>query len=104
MLKTTLAAFAIVAGLAAAPALAQSQNQPVATQSQGLSVAEIDQRLTGEGFRVVEIERDDGHIEVKAFNSAGQCRELHLNRNTGAIVRNEADDDCWDDDSHRRRN
>lgn len=94
MFKTTAIAVAAVAALAfAAPAVAQSNGD--------LSLSQIETRLSAQGFRVLEIERDDGYYEVKAVNSAGACVELDVNRRTGEIVRTESDDDCETGASHR---
>ncbi len=92
--RITLASAAFVlAGALALPASAQSS----ATQPE-LTLSQIESRLSGQGFRVVEIERDDGLYEVKAFNDQNRCVELHLDRRSGAIIRSESDDDCRDDD------
>lgn len=96
MLIRTIAAVAALA--IAAPAFAQT----AAPSANALSLAQVEQRLSGQGFRVLEIERDDGEYEVKAFNAQGQCRELHVNPRTGEIRRNESDDDCNDDGRSRR--
>ena len=88
-------AFAFAAALAV-PAYAQSSN----TQPE-LTLSQIESRLSGQGFRVIEIERDDGRYEVKAFNGQNQCVELHLDRRSGEIVRTESGDDCHNDDSRR---
>ena len=86
----------VLVGAFAVPAYAQSSN----TQPE-LTLSQIESRLSGQGFRVVEIERDDGLYEVKAFDAQNRCVELHLNRSSGEIVRSESDDDCHGDD-HRR--
>ncbi len=83
----------------AMPAQAQTT-----TAAGDLSLSQVEQRLSQQGFRVLEIERDDGRYEVKAFNSAGQCVELDVNRRSGDIIRTERDDDCHDDDDRRGRN
>lgn len=83
-------AAAVLASLAfAVPASAQS----VSTLPE-LSLSQIESRLSERGFRVLEIERDDGHYEVKAFTSAGACVEMDVNRRTGDILRTKSDDDC----------
>lgn len=79
-----------------------AQAQTAATSD--LSLSQVEQRLTQQGFRVLEIERDDGRYEVKALNSAGQCVELDVNRRSGDIIRTERDDDCHDDGDRRGRN
>lgn len=96
MLIRSIAAIAILA--IATPATAQSNGASAST----LTVSQIDQRLTAAGYRVMEVERDDGEFEVKAFNAQGQCRELHLNLRTGDILREEGDDDCHDSGRGRR--
>lgn len=98
MTKTRIIAAIAAAGIAvsafAAPAaLAQAQ------QSR-LTIAQVDERLSAQGFRVFEIEWDDGHYEVTATNAQGQCRELDVNPTTGAVTRDRADDDCHDDRRH----
>lgn len=87
----------VLVGAFAVPAYAQSNN----TQPE-LSLSQIESRLSGQGFRVVEIERDGGLYEVKAFDAQNRCVELHLNRSSGEIVRSESDDDCHGDDRNRR--
>ncbi|UPT61648.1 MAG: PepSY domain-containing protein [Hyphomonadaceae bacterium JAD_PAG50586_4] len=90
------AAALVLVGAFAVPAYAQSSN----TQPE-LTLSQIESRLSGQGFRVVEIERDDGLYEVKAFNDQNRCVELHLDRRSGEIVRTESDDDCYGDDRRR---
>lgn len=81
------AAFACAA--VAAPALAQS----VSTRPE-LELSQIASGLTEQGYRVLEIERDDGWFEVKAFDRSGVCVEMDVDRRSGEIVRTRRDDDC----------
>ena len=87
-----------------APSLAAAQTQPSAGENLPLST--IEQRLTADGFRVVEIERYANSVEVKGYDRAGQCMELYLHPRTGDVLRRERDDDCSrsdrSDDSHHR--
>lgn len=92
---------ALAVTLFAAPTLAQSQPQPPADPRQAISVAEVDKRLSAQGFRVLDVEWDDGKYEVLAFNAQGQCRELDVHRRTGKVLRDRADDDCYDHDERR---
>ena len=87
----------VLVGALAVPAYAQSNN----TQPE-LSLSQIESRLSGQGFRVIEIERDDGIYEVKAFNDQNRCVELHVTRRSGEIIHTERDDDCYDDRNDRR--
>lgn len=87
----------------AAPSLAIAQTQPATAQS--LSLGAIEQRLAADGFRVLEIERYANSVEVRGYDSAGQCIEMHLDPRTGDVVRRERDDECSradDSDDHHR--
>jgi len=99
--KLALAAAAVLAGIAVAPlALAQTTPQQ---GSQVLSLGEIESRLTAQGFRVIEIERDDRKFEVKALNAQGQCVELNVDLFSGDVRRTRFDDDCNASGRHRGR-
>jgi hypothetical protein len=92
--------------LFATPSIAIAQSQPADGSSLSLSV--IEQRLAADGFRVIEIERYPNSVEVKGYERAGLCVELHLDPRTGAVLRRERDDDCdrsdsSDDYHHHRR-
>jgi len=96
--RAIFAAVAAASLLATSAAYAQtSPNQPELTLSQ------IESRLSGQGYRVYEIERDDGRYEVKARDSQGRCVELDVDRRSGEILYSHRDDDCGFDDSHRNR-
>lgn len=90
-----IVAAALIAALAT-PAYAQA----VSTRPE-LSLGQINTQLSEQGFRVLEIERDDGRYEVKAVNRAGQCVELDVDRRSGEVVRTKPDDDCGAG-NHRR--
>lgn len=84
-----------------APSAATAQTQQT---SAPLSLSAIEQRLAADGFRVLEIERYPNSVEVKGYDRAGLCVEMHLDPRTGALLRRERDDDCapGDDDRGRR--
>jgi len=96
MLIRTIVAVAALA--IAAPAFAQTTTP----SGNVLSLSQVETRLSGQGYRVIEIERDDGDFEVKAFDNQNRCRELHVNLRSGEILREETDDDCYDDGRSRR--
>jgi|CXWL01.1.fsa_nt_gi peptide deformylase len=77
---------------------------PSAGAQDNLSISQIEQRLAADGFRVFEIERYSNSVEVKGLDSNGRCTEMHLNPQTGAVLRRESDNDCGDrrrdDDTH----
>lgn len=89
------AVFAV--GLIASPA-AFAQTAP----SGELSLSQVEARLAQQGFRVLEIERDDGHYEVKAWDANGRCVELDVDRRDGSILRTKSDDDCGARDRRER--
>jgi len=86
-----------------APSVAAAQATPDAERI--LPLSEIEQRLSGEGFRVLKIERYATSVEVKGYDRSGRCVEMHLDPRTGAVLRRESDDDCARrdrSDDHRR--
>jgi Peptidase propeptide and YPEB domain len=97
MLKPIIASLSVLALVAGTPAIAQTSPAPSASRSE-LSLSQIEQRLTADGFRVFEIERYARSVEVKGLDRNGRCREMHLDPVTGAVLHEESDDDCYDDD------
>lgn len=82
------------AGLLAAsavPALASSDDDVSCrnTSGQQMSVQDITAKVTGMGYSVRKVERDDGCYEVKATDSSGARVELKLHPATGVIVKAE---------------
>lgn len=96
--RAILAVLAVAGLLATSVATAQtSPAQPELTLSQ------IESRLSGRGYQIREIERDDGRYEVKARDPQGRCVELYLDRSSGEILRTESEDDCDADDDRNQR-
>lgn len=93
--SATIAVAALASLAIATPAFAQS----VSTRPE-LTLSQIESGLAERGFRVLEIERDDGRFEVKALNGAGNCVELDIHRRTGDILRTRSDDDCSTGEHH----
>jgi len=64
-----------------------------AANDKTLSMAEIVERLSAEGYgEVREIEREGNTFEVKARDRDGRWKELHLDGATGKVLRVEDDD------------
>lgn len=76
---------------AALPAAAQSRSP---APSASMSLGDIEDRFTADGFRVVEIERYANVIEVKGYDRQGECVEIYLDRRSGDVLRRERDDSC----------
>lgn len=88
--RTPAVAAAAVAAVAfTAPAFAQA----ISSRPE-LPAMQIATQLIEQGYHVLEIERDDGRYEVKAFDSNGACVELDVDRRSGDVLRTKADDDC----------
>lgn len=64
-----------------------------AANGKTLSMAEIVERLSAEGYgEIREIEREGNTFEVKARDSDGRWKELYLDGATGEVLRIEDDD------------
>lgn len=75
----------------AVPALASSDDDVScrAQTGQKMSVQDITAKVSGMGYTVRKVERDDGCYEVKATDANGARVELKLHPGTGAIVKSE---------------
>jgi len=101
-------AFSIIAGVgvlalaavAAGPILAQSGATAPTTRVEAapewISVGELAARLEAQGYRVREIEREDGAYEVEVVDANGFRMEARVDPTTGEILRS--------DDRRRRDN
>ena len=47
--------------------------------------------------RVVEVERDDGRIEVEGYDATGRELDIYMDATGQRVLRVERDDDRWDD-------
>jgi hypothetical protein len=74
----------------------------LAQTSTGLDENAIIRNLESAGYTdVQDLEKDDGIWEAEATNAAGQRVELDIDPTTGAVIREEPDND--DDDNHDDR-
>lgn len=91
---TAIASLAATLAIAAASAQALSTGDSRSTARAGWkSVAEIVAKVEGQGYRVLEVEADDGAYEVKAVDTNGMRIEAHLDPSTGEPVRGWRQDD-----------
>lgn len=88
----TIAAASLLTA-ATLPALASSDDDVLCRNASGqqMSVQDITAKVSGMGYTVREVERDDGCYEVKATDKSGARVELKLNPVTGEIVESEKD-------------
>ena len=96
--SATFILLALIAVGASSPSFAQdgddrkTPTQPNVTQ-QGdiLPISEISARLTQQGYKIKEIEMDDGRYEVEARTAEGRKVELDVDPRTGEITGREDD-------------
>jgi len=84
------AALAPVAPSQAASLYAQAA-EPVIGERIGTTMAEIERTLVDKGYRVREIEREDGRFEVYIIDN-GKRYELKIDATSGEVVRIERED------------
>jgi hypothetical protein len=87
---------ALAAALAAAaPALADDDYKGRLNVPRGewLPVSEAIQKLSAQGYKVTEIEADDGTFEFEATNSTGARIEGHSHPATGEVLSTRPDND-----------
>lgn len=59
-----------------------------------LTIQQVIGKLETAGYSAIgDVEKDDGHWEAEASNKSGQRVEVELDSRTGAIVREEPDND-----------
>jgi hypothetical protein len=90
-----LAAFAaiLVAGGVASAQTAGNGNPANASRTGWMSMSEVAAKVEGQGYRVIEIEIDDGAYEVKAVDANGVRVEADLDPSTGEPFRGWRQDD-----------
>jgi Peptidase propeptide and YPEB domain len=91
--KTTFAGASTLAALAGALAFAAFQvgAQTAAPASDGLSLGEIESKLTAQGITIREVELRDRVVEVEGRDAKGVKVELLMDRKTGEILSQKPD-------------
>lgn len=96
LLSTTVAAglaAAVLAGGIASAQTVEPRNAPGAPNADWMSMSEIVAKVEDRGYRVHEVEIDDGLYEVKATDANGMRVEADLDPKTGDPVRDWRRDD-----------
>lgn len=91
ILAASLLSFAL-----AAPAFADDDDYhgPLnVPRDQWLPVSQVVQKIEAKGFKIREIEADDGVYEFEAFDSSGARVEGHAHPATGEILNTRPDND-----------
>ena len=94
-MKKTLTALTLVAALSgfAGAALASEGNTKIdAPRDQWMSVDQITQKLTAEGYKVRRVKEEGGAYEVYALDANGKRVEAIVHPVTGQILGNDKDD------------
>jgi hypothetical protein len=87
MRKTTLFAAAALALAVAVPAVSYADyNRLNVPRDQWLSASEISDKLASQGYKVLEIESDDGAYEVEMLDKNGVKIETHVHPATGELL------------------
>jgi hypothetical protein len=84
------AALALV--LAAAPALASDDDAPGTPREGWLTIQQITEKFTAEGYNVRQVKVEGNGYEVYAVAKDGRRLEADVDPATGAILKSEADD------------
>lgn len=88
MRKTFLMAATAVLALATTPAFASDDESCTkAPKEQWLSIGQLEGKLTEQGYKVSEVEIEDGCAEAKVEDKDGKKAELYLDPATGATVK-----------------
>lgn len=89
------AAFAIIflAGGVASAQTAGTGDPRNAPRAGWMSMSEIAAKVEAQGYRVLEIEIDDGAYEIKAVDARGSRAEADLDPSTGEPIRGWRQDD-----------
>jgi hypothetical protein len=83
----------IAAASAGAPAFAaDEQFQIDAPRDQWLTIAQVVEKLTSQGYEVREVEMDDGVYEVEATTSDGRRIDAYVHPVTAEVLKEEEDD------------
>lgn len=83
-IATAAAVFASLA-MAAAPAFAVNGQRLNVPAEKWMSLSDLKQKLTDQGYEVYEIESDDGAYEVEVSKD-GTRYDLHVHPETGEIL------------------
>lgn len=81
-----------IAAASAGVALADEQFQIDAPRDQWLTIAQVVEKLTSQGYEVREVEMDDGVYEVEATTSDGRRIDAYVHPVTAEILKEEEDD------------
>lgn len=88
---TIFAASLVCAAVFAGPALADDDAR-CRGDGPWMSVSEIATKAEAAGYKVREVERDDGCYEIKGRDSNGRKVEVHFNPRTAEVVKVEDED------------
>lgn len=96
LLAASVLALSVAASAAAVPALAGDDDYAGALnvpRDQWMTTSAAVQKIEAQGYKVREIEADDGAFEFEATNSSGARIEGHAHPATGEVLNTRPDND-----------
>lgn len=93
LLAATFVSAGLVAGALAVPAVADDHHGLNVPREQWLSTSDVVKKLEQQGYKVREIEADDGAFEFEATTSAGERIEGVAHPATGEVLSTRPDND-----------
>ena len=90
-MKKFLLAPVLALGLAAVTPVFADDNRPNVPPEQWMSVDDVTQKLTSQGFQVRKIEADDGSYQFEGTNADGDDVQARVHPGTGEILRGDDD-------------
>lgn len=94
-MKKTLTALVLVSGLAGIAGTAFASEGEVkidAPRDQWMSVEQITQKFTDQGYKVRQVKREKGAYEIYALDANGKRIEAYVHPVTGEIIKSDMDD------------
>jgi hypothetical protein len=86
MRKALISLTAITLVGASAVAIASDDSRRRQPAGDWLALAEIAGKLSEQGFKVTELEIDDGLYEAKAYDASGTYLKLKIDPRTGEVI------------------
>jgi len=91
-MRTIIATAAVALVAATLPAAASSKSCGNAPQSEWMSIADVQAKAEGMGYKVRQVKIEDGCYEIYALDKDGKRVEAYLNPVTAEVVNTKIDD------------
>lgn len=91
-MRTIIATAAVALVAATLPAAASSKSCGNAPQNEWMSIADVQAKAEGMGYKVRQVKIEDGCYEIYALDKDGKRVEAYLNPVTAEVVNTKIDD------------